>query len=340
VKQDEIAFGVWKVLQHSLMMLQLAALSPATAFLLGGAPMLRARSQLGRTTALQLNLFNATLLVEDAVKAATGNQDYKFGDMTRGVVKELSGKEAEDYRFGDISKRLAAQAAGKEDPDDYVFGDISRRLGSEATQGLAALAGKDAEEYQFGDLTRRVLTDADRAVADARDRYFEELPTALWKQVFGGLSKSQRRDLVISLVQLAATALLCLSAVSNFVLSVSLSCAWATACARSGLSPLTSSLEWSRFMSIHATLRMFTDPPLFPLRMLATLLLTPTYRRATSGLQRILPMRERQPVLNRALSYAVAWLVINVLGGAAVTGCGVVAASLATGVPVFAPRLP
>ena len=297
------------VLQHSLMMLQLAALSPATAFLLGGAPMLRARSQLGRTTALQLNLFNATLLIEDAVKAATGNQDYRFGDMTRGVVKELSGN------------------------------DISRRLGSEATQGLAALAGKDAEEYQFGDLTRRVLTDADRAVADARDRYFEELPTALWKQVFGGLSKSQRRDLVISLVQLAATALLCLSAVSNFVLSVSLSCAWATACARSGLSPLTSSLEWSRFMSIHATLRMFTDPPLFPLRMLATLLLTPTYRRATSGLQRILPMRERQPVLNRALSYAVAWLVINVLGGAAVTGCGVAAASLATGVPVFAPRL-
>ena len=113
-----------------------------------------------RTKALRLSLFNASLLIEDAVKAATGNEEYRFGDMTRGAVKQLSGKTMEEYNFGDITKRFAAEAAGKESADDYEFGDITRRLQGEATQGLAALAGKDAEDYKFGDLTRRVLTDA------------------------------------------------------------------------------------------------------------------------------------------------------------------------------------
>ena len=106
-------------------------------------------------------MFNATALIEDAVRAATGNEDYAFGDMTKGAIKSLSGKDAEEYQFGDISRRLAAQAAGK-DPEDYRFGDISRRLAAQA-------AGKDPDEYEFGDITRKVLGDADRALADARD---------------------------------------------------------------------------------------------------------------------------------------------------------------------------
>ena len=53
-------------------------------------------------------MFNATSLIEDAVRSATGNSDYRFGDLTRGLVAE--GKEArgvsaaEGYQVGDFSR--------------------------------------------------------------------------------------------------------------------------------------------------------------------------------------------------------------------------------------------
>ena len=57
-----------------------------------------------------MNFFNATALIEDAVRTVTDNPDYQFGDLTKGAIKELSGKDMEDYEFGDISKRIAGQA--------------------------------------------------------------------------------------------------------------------------------------------------------------------------------------------------------------------------------------
>lgn len=93
-------------------------------------------------TSIDLSMLNATALFEDAVRSATGSDDYKFGDWTRGKIKELSGKELEEYKFGDITKRLAAQAAGKDPDEGYEFGDISKRLADEAKQSLATFAGK------------------------------------------------------------------------------------------------------------------------------------------------------------------------------------------------------
>lgn len=194
---------------------------------------------------------------------------------------------------------------------------------------------QDPDEYEFGDATRKLLGDTDRALASARDAYLAELPGALWRQTFAGLSENQRRDLFLSLAQLMAAALLCLSAVINMTLACTISVAWTVTCSSTGVSPLASFAGWSRFLSTLATLRLAIDPPLLPLRCLAALVLLPRYRNATKGLQRVLPMSERYILLNNALAFAAAWLLINVLGSAAIACVGVGMASIATGVPLF-----
>ena len=66
---------------------------------------------------------------EKAMRQVTGNEDYRFGDLTRetvGAVNErvvetvsdLSGKNASEYEFGDISRKAIANLAGKERFED------------------------------------------------------------------------------------------------------------------------------------------------------------------------------------------------------------------------------
>ena len=54
-------------------------------------------------------------LFEQGMRAVTGNEDYKFGDLTKNVtataVETLSGKTIDEYEFGDITKRFASEAA-------------------------------------------------------------------------------------------------------------------------------------------------------------------------------------------------------------------------------------
>ena len=126
-------------------------------------------------------------------------------------------------RFGDLTKRTVAGLTGK-DASEYQFGDISRAAFTNFT-------GKDASDYEFGDITRTAFAAADSAIADARDRYFDELPTALWKRLFVGLNQAQKDDLVIAVVQYAAVALLSYSFVANVQLSFTAAIAWCAPCA-------------------------------------------------------------------------------------------------------------
>ena len=72
------------------------------------------------------NVFNATRAAfENTVRSVTGDEDYKFGDWTRGKVRELSGKELEEYQFGDITKKAVSTFTGKE---EYEFGDLTLSL--------------------------------------------------------------------------------------------------------------------------------------------------------------------------------------------------------------------
>ena len=91
-------------------------------------------------------------------------------------------------KFGDLTKRTVAGLIGK-DASEYKFGDITRKAFTNFT-------GKDLDEYEFGDLTRTALSAADGALADVRDRYFDDLPAALWKRLFVGLSQGQRDDCI------------------------------------------------------------------------------------------------------------------------------------------------
>ena len=121
-------------------------------------------------------------------------------------------------KFGDLTKRTVAGLIGK-DASEYKFGDITRKAFTNFT-------GKDLDEYEFGDLTRTALSAADGALADVRDRYFDDLPAALWKRLFVGLSQGQRDDLSVSIVQYAAVAILAYSFIANLQLSLTIAAAW------------------------------------------------------------------------------------------------------------------
>lgn len=229
----------------------------------------------------------------------------QFGDMTKKAVTGLTGKDASEYQFGDITKKAVSEFTGK-------------------------------GEYEFGDLTRAALAKTDSVIGDARDQYFNELPSALWKQLFGGLSEVQRNDVVIAICQVVAVGLLSLALVNSVLLSVQTISAWIVICCRTGLSPLAAGAQWSAFLGVLGTIRLAIDIPTLPLRALAACFVTFRYRDVTNSLQRRLPLRDEQPVLNRLLALGVAWASINIVGVGAVTTILLWLASLALRVPVFA----
>ena len=254
------------------------------------------------------NVFNATRAAfENTVRSVTGDEDYKFGDWTRGKVRELSGKELEEYQFGDITKKAVSTFTGK-------------------------------EEYEFGDLTRAALSKTDQALADVRDGYFNELPSALWSKVFGGMTNEQRRELAIAVCQLFAVALLSFGLVNALTLGVQTVGAWAYVCKTTGLSPFAPG-QWGAFLETHALVRLVMDVPSLPVRALLALALVPRYRRVTLQLQRLLPGSE-DSISARALALVAAWAGLNLAGVGGLTAVGVWLSSRLCGVPLARPALP
>jgi len=254
---------------------------------------------------------------ENIMRGITGDDSYKFGDMTKKAattasttvattIKDLTGKDATDYQFGDITKKAVASLAGKETFDDY----------------------------QFGDITSRVLTDADKTIAGWRDDTFNDLMPQLWQQLVGRLSEQERGDLVVAMVQLIACFLLAFGLVLNLTVGASIAVAWAVSAFSARTSPLASGAAWSSFLTTHGTLRLGLDPLLFPVRALAALFLTRYYRRNIVWMQERLPFRDEQPVINRCLALALAWLLGNGLAVASLTAAVLWAISAVAGVPL------
>ena len=245
-------------------------------------------------------------LFEGSVRTVTGDESYEFGDWTKKAVSDMTGKDASEYQFGDITKKAVADFTGKE-------------VGT----------------YKFGDLTTAALTKTEDALADARDAYFNDLPTALWNQAFGELTSAQRRDVVIAICQLAAAALMSLTLVNAILHSLQTFAAWVHVCKVSGLSPLYSAAQWGSFLNAHATLRLTLDVPTLPLRVLAAIIIVPSYRAALLKLQKRMPWRENRPILNRLAALGVAWLLINGMAVNGVTAIGVWVCARLVGVPAF-----
>ena len=137
-------------------------------------------------------------LFEQGMRGLTGNKDYKFGDLTKNAtataVETLSGKTIDEYEFGDITKRFASEAADA------------------ATDVVTMYTGK--EDYEFGDLTKKLFSDVDSNLEKLREDTFNELPSALWQQLFGSLDAKQRKELAIAVVQWAALVLVAFALVS------------------------------------------------------------------------------------------------------------------------------
>ena len=59
------------------------------------------------TSQLNLPSFNATAILENAVREATGDDEYRFGDLTKRTVYDLTGKDAADCACDAKSDRRA-----------------------------------------------------------------------------------------------------------------------------------------------------------------------------------------------------------------------------------------
>ena len=268
---------------------------------------------------------SATGFFEGVVRNLTGDEDYEFGQYTKKAISDLTDKATTTGRAmtGD---------------DQYEFGDLTKQVVSDLGKG-ATVAGRAVlgrEDYQFGDISRSVISSADRTLSETRDAYFRDLPSAIWRQLFDGLNKPQEDDLKVALVQYAALALLSYSLAWNVNCGGTIVLAWAITSRRTGLSPLYDGAQWATFLNVYNTIRLGLEPILLPVRVLGAAWLSLQSRRALLGLQRRLPLRERHPILNRALALVVMWLLGNVLAVAVASLLGIWSSSVLTGVPVFA----
>ena len=263
---------------------------------------------------------------ENAMRKLTGDEDYKFGDLTRSTL-DGAGK----------ATRSTLDGAGKAltGDEDYEFGDITKKAVTSAKEGVASLAGKSVDEYEFGDVARRVMGETDKAIAGWRDDAFDEMMPTLWDNFLGRMNEKEKGDVVVAMAQLVACYFLAFGLIFNLTVSGSIAISWALSAFRRGVSPLASAAAWSAFLTSQSTLRLALDPLLMPVRMFAAALLTRYYRRGVVYIQERLPYRDELPMVNRCLALALAWAVCNGLAVAGLTAGVVWAISRAAGVPML-----
>eukprot|EP00960_Hanusia_phi_P034420 751054-Hanusia_phi.AAC.1 len=85
--------------------------------------------------------------ISKRIQQLTGSDDYKFGDMSRRALQEVTGKDFKDMSelaeaTLNIAQRALQDFTGKK---EYEFGDITKTL------------WKKAESYKFGDITRGIM---------------------------------------------------------------------------------------------------------------------------------------------------------------------------------------
>ena len=178
-------------------------------------------------------------LFEKGMRKVTGDDSYRFGDLTKKGIENLSGKDLDEYQFGDITKRLANEAEQK------------------AKQKVLEYTGRD--DYEFGDLTKKFLQDADANLQKTRDKVFEDLPGVMWESFFGKMDKEQRQELLIALLEWIVYWLLGFILLSVAATSATIVTAWLISSVRTGVAPLAAG-QWGSFLGAHTTLRLFLDP--------------------------------------------------------------------------------
>lgn len=243
---------------------------------------------------------NPALMFEKMVHSITGDSSYKFGDLSKKALTELTGKDL--------------------DEESYEFGDISRGL---ITQAGRAVTGN--EEYQLGDITRAKLQELEEEMGTWVGENLNALPNNLFRQTFGTLTPQQRRELIIAGVRLAAIALLSWGFATNIASAGVVSMAWMrTVWILDGATnlpmlPLFWSVDetsWRTFLASYATIRLVLDPVLLILRGCCTLFVFRPYARFIATIESkwtSTDRRERYPLLARAFALVTAFTLNNVL---------------------------
>ncbi len=230
---------------------------------------------------------NATKgLVEGVVRTVTDNDEYQFGDLTKGVVRDLTGKDASEYQFGDITKKAVTNFTGKED-------------------------------YEFGDISRKVLSDAESSLEALRDAYFRDLPNELQRLILGGLPKEQREALISAITSYGSMAVLVWSLVSTTCTAGLVFTAWTRACLRAAPN------RWASAIATIPTLRLL-EPALLPVKALLFVLSIHRYQRTALSVQRRLPKRWYPQFVSVIAVFVAGTASVALATGACMLGVGAV----------------
>ena len=115
------------------------------------------------------------------------DDDYKFGDITKRVIRDMTGNS--DYEFGDGSKALASKTT---DAAEAAAAAVIDAGGTAIEAGAAAKQVLDDSGYQFGDLTRGAIKGWEEIVREQtgnEDYKFGDVTKNLAKGLFGALEK-------------------------------------------------------------------------------------------------------------------------------------------------------
>ena len=289
--------------------------------------------------------------LEKMIRKATGNQDYRFGDLTRGTLREAKG----------AAEGVVREVTGKE---DYELGDLTRGT-LRGAKGAAEGVGREVtgkEDYELGDLTRGAVSEvAKRSTAvltygegalglirEANIHEIVELSRYFWTR---SMTDAQRRETFVVFVSLGAIIVLAYNFLANINGALISVAAWTATAARLGASPLAAAGAppalsasflsavagtegWTSFLRTRDALGMLLYGPLLPVRVAALIPFFFTYRRWMVAWERRGRLAERYPIVSRVLTLLGMFVTVNcVLVGAAAVGLAWLS-SLATGVPL------
>eukprot|EP00854_Cymbomonas_tetramitiformis_P019467 gene19467-23276_t len=102
-------------------------------------------------------------------KKVTGDESYKIGDLSKGLVADIR-ESAAGYEFGDISKGMLKKVSDSKFgvmADSVLKADWGQKFLDSATTAGSKITGR--EDYKFGDLARE-LQDNVTGIKDRADR--------------------------------------------------------------------------------------------------------------------------------------------------------------------------
>jgi hypothetical protein len=252
--------------------------------------------------------------LEGAVRAA-GFKDYQFGDATKSTVRAAGFK---DYEFGDIAKKTLSEVIKTE---EYVVRAVTKN-----------------DDYRFGDITKGVIADGERVLEESVTSSFDSTIIDLPSQVqaaLGGLTLAQGRKLKLQTLQCLGLGALSLNFVLNVCSGLNIVSSWAITCAQTGQSPFASAIQWSRFLRMLHSTRLFIAPALMPAQCAVAFFLFFEYWKAVQWTQkRLFPKRDNSRIIERLISMFAVYFCGNVVALASMTGLGVYVVTLLSGVPL------